>query len=61
MSPYLPKNDDEARRLNEAYHSGQSVQCEGWPLPCKVTGMTRGLLPRYLLEVVRPTPPSLAH
>lgn len=53
MSPYVPKTDDETRRLAEAYAHRSPVQLWGWPMPCRVLGLIPGFPSRYLLEVDR--------
>ncbi len=47
---YLPQNDREAKKLNEAYRGGKTVKLDG--VTYKVTGMTRSIPARYILTPV---------
>lgn len=48
MNPYLPKNDKEAAKLNKAYRLKEVISLDGRKV--RVTGMTRGIPPRYVIE-----------
>lgn len=53
---YLPQNDAEAAELNLAYKNHTAAYVQGRMV--RVTGMTRGIPVRYLLEVVEKAAPS---
>lgn len=51
MSYYLTKSGKEALKLNRAYREQAVITHEGRKV--RVTGMTRGIPPRYLIEPVQ--------